>query len=123
VPHKRSEVAIVAFRVRACLAVVGLALAAAAPAQPPPAAAFFESKVRPILAENCFKCHGAKKQSGSLRLDSLAAILEGGDQGPAVVPGHPEKSLLLKALRHDDAKLKMPPSGKLSRQHLDDLAR
>ena len=47
----------------------------------------------------------------------------GGDQGPAVVPGHPEKSLLLKALRHEDANLKMPPSGKLSRQHLDDLAR
>src|SRR5688572_20345739 len=74
----------------------------AAPEQPAPpspeAAAFFESKVRPLLTENCFKCHGDKKQKGNLRLDSLAAVRAGGDRGPVVVPGQPEKSLLIKAI-------------------------
>src|ERR1051325_3929318 len=56
---------------------------------------FFESKVRPVLVENCFECHADKKHRGGLRIDSLAAMLEGGDTGPAIVPGHPEKSLLV----------------------------
>ena len=83
---------------------------------------FFESKVRPVLAENCFRCHGPKKQKGDLRLDSRAGMLEGGDQGPVVVPGHPEKSLFIKAIRYGDADLKMPPSQKLSKVQIDDLA-
>jgi mono/diheme cytochrome c family protein len=94
--------------------------------QPPPspaAVAFFENKVRPVLAENCHKCHGPKKQRARLRLDSRAAILQGGDSGPALVPGQPGQSLLLKAVRHDDPDLKMPPSQKLSRQQIDDLTR
>src|SRR5262245_56250182 len=79
------------------------------PAKPPPAALqFFEIKIRPVLAENCFQGHGEKKQRGSLRLDSLATILEGGDQGPAIVPGHPEKSLLVKAIGYEDKEFKMP---------------
>src|SRR5438128_9399792 len=82
---------------------------------------FFENKVRPILAENCFQCHGEKKQRGSLRLDSLATILEGGDQGPAIVPGHPEKSLLVKAISHEDPDFKMPPTKKLAREQIADL--
>jgi mono/diheme cytochrome c family protein len=91
-------------------------------AKPSPAASqFFESKVRPLLAENCFQCHGDKKQRGSLRLDSLASILEGGDQGPALVPGHPEKSLLVKAISHADPDFKMPPTKKLSREQIADL--
>ena len=91
-------------------------------AKPSPAAIqFFESKVRPVLAENCFSCHGDKKQRGSLRLDSLAAILEGGDQGPALVPGHPEKSLIAKAITHDDKDFKMPPTKKLAREQIADL--
>src|SRR5439155_11379383 len=82
--------------------VSGLLLArgpAGAQGQPhpsPAAVAFFESKIRPLFAEACSKCHGAKKQRAGLRLDSRAAILQGGDSGPALVPGHPEKSLLLK---------------------------
>src|SRR5262245_21626870 len=69
------------------------------PAQPSPAAIqFFENKVRPLLVENCFKCHGDKKPKAGLRLDSRAAILEGGDSGPAIVPGDPAKSLLVKAV-------------------------
>src|SRR5262245_61376385 len=54
---------------------------------------FFENKVRPLLAEHCFKCHGEEKHKGGLRLDSRAAILTGGDQGPALVPGDADKSL------------------------------
>ena len=87
----------------------------------PAAAAFFENKVRPVLAENCFKCHGAKKQRGELRLDSLAAALEGGGRGPALVPGHPEKSLLIKAIGHADKDLKMPEDKKLPREQIDVL--
>src|SRR5437899_388468 len=85
------------------------------------AAQFFETKVRPILAENCFKCHGEKKHRGDLRLDSLAAALEGGGRGPALVPGHPEKSLLIKAIKHDDKDLKMPEDKKLSREQIEIL--
>jgi hypothetical protein len=87
----------------------------------PAAAQFFETKVRPILAENCFQCHGEKKHRGDLRLDSLAAALEGGGRGPALVPGHPEKSLLIKAIGHQDKDLKMPQDNKLSREQVDVL--
>src|SRR5260370_28714639 len=72
----------------------------------PAAAAFFETKVRPILSENCFRCHGEKKQRGDLRLDSLAAALEGGGRGPALVPGHAAKSLLINAIWPQDKDLK-----------------
>src|SRR5262249_10652383 len=73
---------------------------------------FFEAKVRPVLADNCFGCHGEKKQMGGLRLDSREAILQGGDNGPALVPGKPERSDFLRAVRHDGP-LKMPPKSKL----------
>src|SRR5262245_26899218 len=93
-------------------------------AHPDPAAfQFFEQKVRPLLTENCFECHSAKKQRGGLRLDSLASALTGGDQGPALVPGQPDKSLLIKAVRHEDRELKMPPSKKLTREQVADLTR
>ncbi len=111
---------------------VGLSLAAAlvGPAslqaaepggQPTPEAVrYFESRIRPILADNCFKCHGDKKQRGGLRLDSRAALMSGGDQGAAIMPGKPEESLLLKAVRHED-ELKMPPSKKLAKEQIADL--
>ncbi len=83
---------------------------------------FFENKVRPILAENCQNCHGEKKQRGSLRVDSRFALLEGGEVGPAIVVGDPEKSLLIKAVRHTDRDLKMPPEKKLTREQIDVLA-
>jgi hypothetical protein len=98
------------------------ALAGGDTRKPSPAAVqFFETKVRPILAENCYRCHGEKKQRGELRLDSLAAALEGGGRGPALVPGHPEKSLLIKAIGHDDKDLKMPEDKKLPREQIDVL--
>ena len=70
-------------------------------------------KVRPVLVENCFKCHGPEKQKAHLRLDSRAGGAGGGRHGPAVVPGKPEESLLVTAISHDDEVLKMPPSKKL----------
>src|SRR5690606_11902238 len=83
---------------------------------PPPAAAtgtadleFFEKKVRPILVERCYECHGADKQKGGLRLDHRAGVQQGGDSGPAITPGEPEKSRLARALSWDDPDLQMPP--------------
>src|SRR5438045_8884519 len=76
------------------------------PADEPPAPItveqekLFEEKVRPLLASNCFECHGPKKQESGLRLDSRAALIEGGDSGErAVVPGEPDRSLLIKAVK------------------------
>ncbi len=70
---------------------------------------FFTQKVRPILAQNCYKCH-TTEAAGGLRLDSLQAALKGGDSGPAFAPGKPEKSLLIEAVRQT-GDLKMPPDG------------
>jgi hypothetical protein len=73
---------------------------------------FFEKSVRPVLAAHCFTCHGSEKQKGGLRLDSRAAMLTGGDSGPAMVASHPEESLLIKAITYADEP-RMPPKGKL----------
>lgn len=88
----------------------------------PEAAAFFEASVRPVLVEQCWKCHGAEKQSGGLRLDSRASILEGGDSGPAAVPGEPDKSSLILAARHQ-GELKMPPKARLPGPAVESLAK
>ncbi len=86
-------------------------------------AAFFEASVRPVLVEQCWKCHGPDKQSGGLRLDSRASILEGGDAGPAVVPGEPDRSPMVLAARHQGDH-KMPPKGpKLPDPAVESLAR
>ena len=77
---------------------------------------FFEQNVRPLLAQNCYSCHGEKKQKGGLRLDSIESILKGGESGPAVVPGKPEESLLVSAINY--AGPEMPPSGKLAPEKL-----
>ena len=74
--------------------------------------AFFEKSVRPLLADRCFKCHGPEKQWNGLRLDSRTALLRGGDSGPAVVPGNPDDSPLLKMVTHSDPELRMPPKEK-----------
>ncbi|MDX1979482.1 MAG: DUF1549 domain-containing protein, partial [Bryobacteraceae bacterium] len=73
---------------------------------------FFEAKVRPVLAAQCYQCHGPDKQFGGLRVDSREALLAGGKRGPAVMPGKPDESLLLRALRHQDG-LQMPMGGRL----------
>jgi len=74
---------------------------------------FFENSIRPILVARCYECHGAQKQEANLRLDSREAILDGGDNGPAIVPGDPEHSLLISVLSYKDDGPQMPPKGKL----------
>ncbi len=74
-------------------------------------AAWFEAQIRPLLANHCLQCHGEEKQEGNLRFDSLASMLEGGDSGPALVPGDPTASLIVEALHQES--FEMPPSGPL----------
>ena len=90
------------------------AAATAGPASGPDSGAedniqFFTQKVRPVLAQSCYRCH-TTEEAGGLRLDSHAALLKGGDDGPAVVPGSPDKSLLIQAIKQT-GDLKMPPKG------------
>lgn len=73
----------------------------------------FETKIRPVLVDVCFKCHGSDKDSGSLRVDSREALLKGGDTSPAIVPNKPGESLLIKAIKHVDDDIKMPPDKRL----------
>ncbi len=84
---------------------------------------FFEKRIRPTLAERCYKCHSSKseKLKGGLRLDSREAMLKGGDTAPAVVPGQPEKSLLVEAVRYGNVDLQMPPKGMLSKEQIADF--
>jgi hypothetical protein len=85
--------------------------------------AFFESKIRPLLAMHCYECHSAnaKKIGGGLLVDSRAGMLHGGDTEPPVVPGDTDASLLITAVRHTDPGLKMPPKKKLSAMEIADL--
>src|SRR5438132_462715 len=112
------------------MAPIALALgfaAAAAKAGPPADAAsldFFEKKVRPVLVGYCYNCHSANTNSqGGLRVDDRNGLLQGGNGGPAVVPGHPEKGLLIRSVLYTDPNLKMPPKVRLSPQQVADLTR
>ena len=89
-------------------------LAAGATELTPAQTQFFENKIRPLLADNCYKCHStqAEKVKGGLLLDTREGALKGGETGPAVVPGDLEKSLLIKAVRYTDPDLQMPPKDK-----------
>ncbi len=85
---------------------------------------FFENKIRPILLDNCYKCHSheATKLKGGLSVEYGELLLKGGEHGAAIVPGEPEKSLLIKAVRYTDPDLQMPPKDKkLSDQQIADL--
>jgi hypothetical protein len=77
------------------------------------AEAHFEAKIRPVLVDTCFRCHGGNKVSHGLRVDSREALLKGGENGPAIVPGAPEKSLIIQVLRHAHETIKMPPGKRL----------
>ena len=110
-------------------AIVGLTWSRSAADEPAAPAAikptseaveFFEKRVRPLLVAHCQKCHGAEEQKGGLRLDSRAAILAGGDSGPAVVPGNIDEGLLLDAVAYGDL-FQMPPSGKLPAAEIEAL--
>jgi mono/diheme cytochrome c family protein len=82
---------------------------------------FFEMRVRPVLAKNCYACHTTARM-GELELNSRQALLKGGKSGPALISGDPDNSLLIQAVRQTDDKLKMPPGGKLSEAEIADLA-
>jgi hypothetical protein len=70
---------------------------------------FFETRIRPVLATDCLPCHGGKKTESGLKVDSRESLLNGGDRGPAIVVGAPDKSLLVRAIGYTDQELKMPP--------------
>ena len=84
---------------------------------------FFEKKIRPVLVESCYECHSsrAKVLKGELRLDSAEAVRAGGETGPVVAPGSPEKSRLIDAIRYQNADLQMPPKERLAASKIDDL--
>ena len=84
---------------------------------------FFENKIRPVLSQNCYKCHSvnSEKVKGGLLLDSRESSLKGGETGPAIVPGDLEKSLLIKAVRYTDPDLQMPPKKQLTDEQIADL--
>ena len=102
------------------------AMPGAAPGTPfsPVDLQFFETRVRPVLVERCYKCHShdADKIKGGLMLDTREGMLHGGDTGPAIDPGKPEDSLLIEAISYKDDNLQMPPKGdRLSEQQVSDL--
>ena len=107
---------------------LSLALVVTAFAVPWPATAddagleHFEKRIRPLLAESCYGCHSTKAPSvfANLRLDSFAGLLKGGDSGPALVPGDPASSLIMRAVR-GDGKTLMPPTGRLNDTQIADL--
>ncbi|MCA9033411.1 MAG: hypothetical protein KDA66_21525, partial [Planctomycetaceae bacterium] len=82
---------------------------------------FFESRIRPVLVEHCYSCHSAdaKQLRGGLLLDSSESTLAGGDSGPAIIPGQPEESLLVSALRHES--FEMPPDRRLPEEIINDF--
>src|SRR5205823_2472036 len=85
-----------------------------------PGEEFFEARIRPLLVTRCLACHGDTATAG-LRLDSREGALKGGKSGPAIVPGNPEQSLLIQAVAHTHARLKMPPTGELDPQEVASL--
>jgi mono/diheme cytochrome c family protein len=95
-----------------------LALASLASGAEP--ADLFEAKIRPLLVNRCYACH-TETASAGLRVDSRAALLKGGKSGPAIVPGDPSQSLLIQAVAHTHARLKMPPTGTLDPQDVANL--
>ena len=105
-----------------------LALAFTARAAEPPRASaesleYFEKNIRPILVDTCYKCHSAQseKLKGGLFVDTKSGLLKGGKTGPAITPGDPDKSLLIKAVRYTDEDLQMPPKTQLSKGQISAL--
>ena len=110
---KRAPVAAFLFLTPAIILSFKSIARAQVPAAPPSVTSgYFETKVQPIFQKNCYGCHAAAATSG-LRVDSMEALLKGGNSGPAIVPGDPDKSLLVIAVRQTDNDLKMPKGGKL----------
>jgi hypothetical protein len=102
-------------------------LASVASAQPlkPADVEFFEKQIRPVLSQHCYKCHSAsaEKLKGGLLLDTRDGVLKGGEDGPVVVVGKPDESVLIKAISYSDDKLKMPPKTRLPDMVIADLTK
>src|SRR5262249_44559727 len=81
---------------------------------------FFEKEIRPVRGGRCYACHGNGKQKGGLSLASRESLLKGSDSGPVLVPGHPEQSRLVEAIRYEK-ETRMPPKGKLPDDAIADL--
>ena len=111
------------FPVRPALGALAMLFACACFADDTAANRHFAGKVKPLLDSRCVSCHGPDKVKGALRLDSRAATLKGGDNGPAVVPGKPDESLLLHAVMHTKPDLEMPPKEKLTTNDIAVLRR
>ncbi|MFC1757989.1 PSD1 and planctomycete cytochrome C domain-containing protein, partial [Planctomycetota bacterium] len=84
---------------------------------------FFENKIRPLLVDRCFECHNEDVQESGLRLDSLQAMVEGGERGPAIVIGKSQQSLLIHSVNHSEADLQMPEGDKLTANEIQDLTK
>ncbi|MBI3875510.1 MAG: PSD1 domain-containing protein [Verrucomicrobia bacterium] len=84
---------------------------------------FFEKRIRPVLVEHCYECHsaGAKKLKGGFKLDTRDGLLKGGDSGPVLAPGEPDKSKLIRGVRYTDSEFQMPPKSKLPDALIKDL--
>ncbi len=123
-PHSRFLRSFRRRRDRALLLATVLTTLPGAPLRAEDGTEFFEKKIRPVLVERCYKCHSAsaEKLKGNLYLDSRAGLLKGGDTRPAIVPGNPEKSLLLEALTYKNPDLQMPPKERLSEAVVADFA-
>ena len=79
---------------------------------------FFEQRIRPLLLRRCIRCHGENKSGHELRIDSRPALLAGGKNGPAIVPGKVNRSLLIQAVRYEQDGPQMPPTGKLPNEEI-----
>ena len=99
---------------RSVFCLVAFATAAYGGSAEPAGIEFFEKHIRPVLVEHCHQCHSAEaeKVKGGLLVDTREGLLKGGDSGPALVPGDPDKSLIIRAVRYNDENLQMPPKGK-----------
>jgi cytochrome c553 len=108
---------------RLALVVILLLAPRALAADDDAGAQFFESRIRPLLVDRCYSCHSAsaKKLKAGLYLDSQKGLLKGGESGPALVPGAPEKSRLIEAVEYKNVDLQMPPKEKLGDQQIADL--
>ncbi len=115
----RSPARILGFLLTGCLVVVVPVLSARA--DDARSEEFFESRIRPVLAGTCFRCHGGQKVSGRLRVDARESLLKGGESGPAIDVNRPSDSLLVQAIRRRDDVSAMPPDRPLSPREVDDL--
>ncbi len=119
IPHLIFPVVLAA----ACL-LAGAARLAAAETTDRAGIEFFETKIRPVLADKCYRCHSqeSEKLKAHLYLDSRDGMLTGGDSGPAMVPGEPDRSRLIEALRYRNEDMQMPPKEQLPEAVVQDFA-